>query len=80
MASCRIRKAYLCGHCDQELSKTSYYQHKKIYFDTTKKEWRKEMIRPLAEVEEFTFEDSDMDIAEGTFANLAQESNGKDIA
>ena len=79
MASCRIRKAYLCCHCNQELSKTSYYQHKKIYFDTTTKEWRKERIRPSAAVvEEFTFDGgSDIDIEEGNLALPSQESNGK---
>ena len=27
------RKAYFCGHCSKELSKTLYFQHRKLFFD-----------------------------------------------
>ena len=35
-------KRFYCGHCDEKVSKTLYYQHKKLYYCSTNKSW----IRP----------------------------------
>ena len=32
---------YLCGHCDQRISKTLYYEHKKIFYSQETRAWRK---------------------------------------
>jgi len=33
-----------CGHCDQSLSKTVYFHHKRLYYDKSKKEWSLKQI------------------------------------
>ena len=34
---------YLCGHCNQKISKTLYYQHKKLFYSASTKSWKKEI-------------------------------------
>lgn len=34
------RKTYYCGHCSKDLSKTLYFQHRKLFFDRRAKQWR----------------------------------------
>ena len=31
------KKAYFCGHCSKELSKTLYFQHRKLFYKKPKK-------------------------------------------
>ena len=31
-------KFVYCGHCDEEVSRTKYYTHKRLYYDRDKKE------------------------------------------
>ncbi len=33
------KKRVLCGHCGDYVSKRTYYQHKRLYFDTRSQEW-----------------------------------------
>ena len=28
-----------CGHCEQEVSKRTFYQHKRLYYDSKSKTW-----------------------------------------
>ena len=32
---------YLCEHCDQHISKTLYYQHKKFFYSADSGTWKK---------------------------------------
>ena len=34
-----------CGHCNQNLSKTVYYQHKCLYYDRRLKKWYPHRVR-----------------------------------
>ncbi len=48
---------YWCGHCDKVLSKTTFYQHKKLYYDSTKSVWSKERIRLYGDAHDFNLEE-----------------------
>ena len=43
-SSHRRRKRYYCGHCKDYVSKTLFYQHKRLYFDRKAKKWSKERL------------------------------------
>ena len=30
---------YYCGHCDEKVSKTLYYAHKKLYYNAESNQW-----------------------------------------
>lgn len=51
-----VPNTFFCGHCKRQLSKTKFFQHKKLYFDVSSKEWRQKRINVI-NVEEFTFSD-----------------------
>ena len=59
-------KVYFCGHCQQRLSKTLYFLHKKLYFDPKLKTWKclRDAVIPAAPVEEFRFSDEDSEVGE----------------
>lgn len=54
-------KRYFCEHCEKELSKTSYFKHKKLYYDKKCRTWKKERVHYRAEVDLDEFEISDLD-------------------
>lgn len=35
----RSRRLYYCGHCKEEVSKTLYYQHRKLFYDSELNIW-----------------------------------------
>ena len=37
-------KHFLCGHCDRSLSKTVFYQHRRLYYKSTANEWCKSRL------------------------------------
>lgn len=37
-------KRYYCGHCDQEVSRTTLYSHKRLYYNRTRREWSKARV------------------------------------
>ena len=39
MADRGNRNLVKCGHCNQEVSKRTLYQHKRLYFDSKSKTW-----------------------------------------
>ena len=41
-SSSRNPKRVHCPHCDEFLSRSSYYQHKQLYFDETLQKWNKD--------------------------------------
>ena len=62
-----------CGHCGEKISRTLYYQHKKLYYSTATKTWKKrdDLVKwpDLEQYDEFTFSDTEsgsMTIYEGT--------------
>lgn len=48
-----FRKLYLCKHCNQRVSKTLYYRHKRLYYDRSLKSWQKQVV-PYVE-DDFNF-------------------------
>jgi len=37
-------KRHYCGHCNEYLNKTVYYQHKRIYYDKSEKRWSSQQV------------------------------------
>ena len=38
----RGSRSYHCEHCGEKVSKTVYYQHKKLYYDKTTGIWKRQ--------------------------------------
>ena len=43
----RPRKNLFCPHCDEPVPKTTFYRHKKHYYDSRAKRWAKYVNREL---------------------------------
>ena len=56
-----MEKRFHCGHCSQKISKTLYYEHKKLYYSTVENVWvKKTKIDSTNDLqEEFDFSDTD---------------------
>ena len=52
---CKQRKLYFCGHCQESVSKTLYFQHRAIYYDKRAKQWAKDRVVPLDLGDDFDF-------------------------
>lgn len=48
-------KNYFCGHCHQHVSKTLFFQHRKLYYDKRAKQWNAERVVPVDLGEDFDF-------------------------
>ena len=35
------KRLYYCGHCDEEVSKTLFFQNKRQYYDQNRQEWER---------------------------------------
>ena len=46
----RPRKNLFCPHCDEMVSKTTFYRHKKCYYDSRAKRWTKTTVNRVLEV------------------------------
>ena len=46
-------KRYFCEHCEQQLSKTSYFKHKRLYYDRKSETWKKERVHYTDSSEDF---------------------------
>ena len=58
---------FYCEHCGEKVSKTLYYQHKKLYYTAEKQHWEQEVALSHAsasEEEDFTFSDEEEKIDE----------------
>ena len=59
---------YYCGHCQEKISKTLYFTHKRLYYNCDTGEWvRKCDLEPASPepiIEEFTFPDDDNSVSE----------------
>ena len=55
-------KRYFCDHCEQELSKTSYFKHKRLFYDRTSESWQKERVHyndSSEDFKEFEFQETE---------------------
>lgn len=59
MEASSVSKRYYCGHCEEKISKTLYFKHKKLYYDAVTKEWMKGSD-PSMEIDEFDFDEPGM--------------------
>ena len=44
-SSSTSKKVYYCEHCKQELSKTLFFSHKKLYYNTRLRKWQKQRVK-----------------------------------
>ena len=56
----RKRKRKYCKHCDSWLAKSTYYLHRKLFYDSQSKVWRKEIEAPSTYTD--TSSESDVDV------------------
>ena len=62
MASLCRRSKHFCGHCNKKLSKTLYFKHKKLYYNSRNKCWRsKRAFLCSDDVVEFNMDDNVLD-------------------
>lgn len=57
-----MENRFYCEHCGEKVSKTLYYQHKKLYYTVDKQQWKKTPDEEahheaINEDEDFTFSD-----------------------
>lgn len=45
------KKMVLCGHCNDYVAKRTYYQHRRLYFDTRSREWSDKRVFNHVDVE-----------------------------
>ena len=51
---------YYCGHCKERVSKTLYFNHKRLYYDPSLQQWKNDAQEAKRdEDQEFTFSDSE---------------------
>lgn len=53
-------KRFFCGHCNQNLSKTVFYQHRRLYYNIALNEWSKSRLFSASE-QSFTVSDDQME-------------------
>lgn len=58
-------ESYFCGHCKEEVSKTLFFQHRKLYYDKRNGEWKTKRVIPSDLGEDFDFEEA-KDTTQGT--------------
>ena len=57
---------YYCNHCQEKLSKTLYYAHKRLYYDAVLNEWAIQPSEERIDENSFKFSDSDDSTDEGS--------------
>ena len=70
------RKVYFCGHCHQELSKTLFFSHKKLYYNKRLKKWQKDIIQADANEVEFVLS-TEPDFSDYVFSDNSSDLEGK---
>ena len=64
-------KRYFCGHCDQSLSKTVFYQHRRLYYNAESKKWCKGRLFSVPTSEpSFTMPDDEFEQCTGSISTL----------
>ena len=46
---------FFCGHCCDYVAKRTFYQHKRLYFDTKLKEWKQMRVYNSVDMESEVF-------------------------
>lgn len=73
-----MEKRFHCGHCNEKISRTLYFQHKKLYYSASENTWKKsgdisdvqEEKEDSNEVEDFRLsDDSDIGKISAIIAN-----------
>lgn len=55
---------YYCGHCEEKISKTLYFRHKRLYYNPDSEEWissKETQVDNNDMVVDFTFHDDDVE-------------------
>ena len=47
-----LRRLWYCGHCDKDVSKSTFYAHRRLYYDRKTKKWSKTQLFIANESEE----------------------------
>ena len=55
--SSQQRRSYFCEHCDDYVSKTLYFKHKRLYYDRKTKIWSSLRLLPSG-IEDFVLDDA----------------------
>ena len=80
MMASSTTKRYFCDHCEQELSKTSYFKHKRLFYDRTSERWQKERVHyndSSEDFKEFEFQVTEPFQPERCDASSKNESHGE---
>jgi hypothetical protein len=56
-----VSKRYFCGHCSKELSKTRFFQHRRLFYNRKTKEWSQQRFFESRLGENFNFSDNEDD-------------------
>ena len=67
IADAIAKKSYNCGHCSKELSKTRYFQHRKLFYNKRTKEWSQQRVFETRLGKDFNFSDNETDSCTGTY-------------
>lgn len=65
------KKLYFCNHCKEEVSKTLYFQHKKLFFNPDLNAWRSETDHQESNVKECEFNYSESSESESDVQGTA---------
>lgn len=56
----RGEKRFHCGHCGEKISKSLYFEHKRLYYSSHSNTWDEVQVTKREEpFEDFTFSDSE---------------------
>ena len=54
----RTKRIYYCGHCNEKVSKTLYFQHKRLYYSSRTHKWKRDEV-PSCSKSSFSFSDTE---------------------
>ena len=55
-------KTYFCGHCSKELTKTLFFQHRKLFYDRKTRKWSQQKVFESILGNDFDFTESENSI------------------
>ena len=56
-----LQRDVICGHCLKELSKTRFFQHRRLFYNKKAKEWSQQRVFETRLGDDFHFSDSEVD-------------------
>ena len=51
----KSKKLVLCGHCDEYVSKSTFYQHRRLYYNFRTQKWSQSRVFNSVGLEDFEF-------------------------